>query len=95
MPLRKTRLTMEQLILHLIGDYVIQSHWMAENKTKRDWPAIVHAIVYGSAFLTIVPSFWSLGAIIWSHYFIDRDHLDETQRVVFVLINLTRARVAG
>ncbi len=35
---------MEQLILHLIGDYVTQSDWMAQNKTKRTPPALAHAI---------------------------------------------------
>jgi hypothetical protein len=35
-----------QLILHLIGDYVTQSDWMAQRKTKSTWAAFVHATVY-------------------------------------------------
>ncbi|WP_205679869.1 DUF3307 domain-containing protein [Paenarthrobacter ureafaciens] len=30
------------LLAHLIGDYLIQSDWMASEKTKRWWPAIAH-----------------------------------------------------
>ena len=44
---------MNQLILHLIGDYVTQSDWMAQNKTKSTWAALCHATVYGAPF-----SFW-------------------------------------
>jgi hypothetical protein len=29
---------MNQLLCHLWGDYILQSHWMAENKTKRSKP---------------------------------------------------------
>ncbi len=42
---------MLQLILHLIGDYVTQNGWMANNKTKEWLPAIVHGIVYSIPFL--------------------------------------------
>lgn len=65
---------MEQLILHLFGDYVLQSGWMADNKTKRSWPALVHATVYALPFLLIA----SLQAwvVIWStHFLIDRFRL--------------------
>ncbi len=32
----------ESLLAHLVGDYLIQSDWMATEKVKRWWPAIVH-----------------------------------------------------
>lgn len=62
---------MEQLILHLVGDYVTQSDWMAQNKTKSTWAAFVHASIYSLPFLLIA----SLHAflIIWvTHLLIDR-----------------------
>jgi hypothetical protein len=34
---------MNQLLLHLIGDYVTQSDWMAQNKTK-SFPFIFQSI---------------------------------------------------
>jgi hypothetical protein len=65
---------MEQLILHLIGDYVTQSDWMAQNKTKRMWPALVHAMVYSLPFFLIGSEHaWSV--IFLTHYYIDRFRL--------------------
>lgn len=46
---------MAQLLAHLFGDYILQSDWMAQNKTKRSWPALVHALLYSLCF---VPLCW-------------------------------------
>lgn len=35
---------MIQLIAHLLGDYVIQNNWMASNKTKSTWAAMVRRV---------------------------------------------------
>lgn len=67
---------MIQLILHLIGDYVTQSDWMANNKTKRSFPALVHAIVYSIPFIIVFqPSYLAGSVILWTHFFIDRYRL--------------------
>ena len=42
-------------LAHMVGDYVIQSHWMAVEKTKRWWPAIAHGVTYGLPFLLTPP----------------------------------------
>ena len=34
------------ILAHLVGDYLIQSDWMASEKTKKWWPAIAHGITY-------------------------------------------------
>ena len=65
---------MEQLILHLLGDFVTQSDWMANNKTKRSWPAWCHAVVYSVPFL-VVGSPAAVGVIVGSHFLIDRYRL--------------------
>ncbi len=70
---------MLQLILHLVGDYITQSDWMAQNKTKRDWPALVHAFVYSLPFMFLVryaprPEL-ALGVICATHFLIDRYRL--------------------
>lgn len=65
---------MEQLILHLFGDFVTQSDWMANNKTMRSWPAICHVLVYGLPFL-LIGSCSAVGVICLSHFFIDRFRL--------------------
>lgn len=62
---------MDQILLHLIGDYVSQTHWMAENKTKAHLPALLHATVYSLPFLLIGSPMAVL--VIWAtHFLIDR-----------------------
>lgn len=42
------------LMAHMIGDYFIQNDWMALEKTKRWWPAIVHGTTYALPFIPVV-----------------------------------------
>lgn len=65
----------EILIAHAIGDYVLQSHWMATEKTKRWWPAIVHGVVYTLPFLFITQSLAALAVIAGTHVIIDHYRL--------------------
>lgn len=44
---------MPQLLAHLFGDYILQSDWMTQNKTKRSWPALVHALLYALCFVWV------------------------------------------
>jgi hypothetical protein len=39
-------ITADQILIHAIGDYILQSDWMANEKTKRWFPAACHALVY-------------------------------------------------
>ena len=66
---------MEQLILHLIGDYITQSDWMANGKTSKYLPAMVHATVYSLPFLLLRPSWLAFSVILVTHFFIDRFRL--------------------
>lgn len=63
---------MEQLLLHLIGDYITQTDWMAKEKTKQSFAALTHATVYALPFALIAPSGVALWAIWFTHYLIDR-----------------------
>jgi hypothetical protein len=65
---------MIQLILHLFGDYVTQSHWMAQNKTKAFWPAWIHSFIYSVPFY-FVASVNAWLVILITHFFIDRYRL--------------------
>src|SRR6266496_2158226 len=65
---------MEQLILHLVGDYITQSDWMAVNKGTRPWPALCLVVVYSLPFL-FVGSAWAVGAILLTHFAVDRFRL--------------------
>lgn len=66
---------MIQLILHLVGDYITQSHWMAQNKTKESLPALCHAIIYSLPFLLLRPSIIAWCVIFGTHFLIDRFRL--------------------
>lgn len=63
------------LLLHGVGDYLLQSSWMAETKTKRSgagwWAAFVHAVFYTVPFLVMTTDWRILGVIAGTHLFID------------------------
>jgi len=65
---------MEQLIFHLLGDHVFQSHWMATEKTKRSGVALLHANIYSLPFLMIGSPLAFL-VILVTHFFMDRFRL--------------------
>lgn len=67
-------------ILHLVGDYLTQNDWMAQNKTKVSIIAATHAFIYSAPFLFLFHNpngktnyYWLI--IIVSHFFIDRFRL--------------------
>ena len=66
---------MDQLIAHLVGDYVLQNHWMATRKTKAWWPAVVHVLLYGLPFLLLVDNALQWSVIVGTHLVIDRFRL--------------------
>lgn len=67
--------TVDQLIAHAVGDYVLQSEWMATEKTRRSLPALVHCLFYLLPFLFITQNPATLAVIGGSHFVIDRWHL--------------------
>lgn len=67
--------TADQIVAHLVGDYIIQSHWMATEKTKRSLAAGVHAVTYTLPFLLITLNPWALAIICGTHFLIDRFRL--------------------
>lgn len=60
------------ILAHLVGDYLIQSDWMASEKVKRLWPAVVHGVTYTLPFLFVTQSPWALLVIAGTHIVIDR-----------------------
>lgn len=63
------------LLAHLIGDYLFQTQWMADNKTSRWSPAIWHGITYTLPFIIITHSPFALLVICITHIIIDRFRL--------------------
>lgn len=62
----------EGLIAHLVGDYILQSHWMATEKVKRWFPAALHGLAYTLPFLLIIRNVWALLFIGGTHAVLDR-----------------------
>ncbi|MDH3990903.1 MAG: DUF3307 domain-containing protein [Gammaproteobacteria bacterium] len=67
--------TADQLIAHAVGDYLLQSEWMAQEKTKRSLAAFVHCATYLLPFLFITQNPYTLAVIGGTHFVIDRWHL--------------------
>jgi hypothetical protein len=65
-------ITADQIVAHLVGDYILQSDWMATDKTRRSLAAVVHAATYALPFLLFRPSILALLFIASTHFFIDR-----------------------
>ena len=63
------------IVAHLVGDYCLQSDWMALEKTKRSGAALAHAATYTLPFMLLLPPAhggMGLAFIFISHFVIDR-----------------------
>lgn len=65
-------ITADQLLCHAVGDYVLQSDWMANAKTKRSIACLAHVATYALPFLFLRPSLAALAVIVGTHFAIDR-----------------------
>lgn len=65
-------ITADQIVAHAVGDYILQSDWMATEKTKRTVAALAHVATYALPFLFLSPSPAAMAAIVASHFAIDR-----------------------
>jgi hypothetical protein len=63
------------ILAHLVGDYLLQTDWMAQEKTRRWAPALAHAGTYGLPFLVITRSPLALAVIVGTHAVVDRYRL--------------------
>lgn len=71
---------MIQLLLHGLGDYLIQSDWMALNKKKKNLTGEIacqiHCITYALPFF-LIGNYIQVFLIYITHYIIDRFHIIE------------------
>lgn len=70
---------MHELILHLIGDYVLQTEQMAVRKLHSWRWAIVHALVYSMPFffyLGFINGSWTRGIKAWALIFVTHAVID-------------------
>lgn len=63
------------ILAHLVGDYLIQSHWMAVEKVNKWLPAVLHGLTYTIPYLLITHSLLALAVIAGTHIVIDRFRL--------------------
>jgi hypothetical protein len=62
------------LLGHLVGDYLLQTNWMALNKKRHLWIAAVHSAVWTIAVVVFVPELLSVlavAAVFGSHLLLD------------------------
>ena len=68
-------ITADQLLAHAVGDYVLQSDWMANGKRSRNLAALAHALTYTLPFMFLTLNPISLAVICGTHFLIDRFRL--------------------
>ena len=61
-----------ELLAHLVGDYVIQTDHMAQRKTSESVPALLHAVTYTLPFTVLTRKWQPLAIIAGTHFVIDR-----------------------
>jgi hypothetical protein len=68
----------EQILLHLLGDYITQNHWMSvykvQNNIKGYFAAFLHALIYSLPFL-FIGSYKAVFLIFITHFLIDKFRL--------------------
>jgi hypothetical protein len=84
--------TANQLVAHAIGDYLLQSDWMALKKRTSAFVALVHALTYSLPFLVLTDaSWWAMLVIVSTHAVID--HLGLARFVVYAKNFLAPAHI--
>jgi hypothetical protein len=63
------------VLAHLVGDYLLQSHWMATQKVHRWKPALAHAALYTVPYVLVTQAPLALLVIAGTHAVIDRYRL--------------------
>ena len=66
---------LDPLLAHLAGDYLLQTHHQATEKTRAWGPALAHAATYTAAHLPLTRNWKALAIIGGSHAVIDRYRL--------------------
>ncbi len=68
---------MHWIFAHLIGDFLIQTDWMAQGKKKSSWICLVHVATYMIPFLFTSLNGWQLLLVALQHFLQDRTNFVE------------------
>lgn len=63
---------MDQLLLHILGDYFLQSDYLALNKSKDTKICLIHCLLYTLPFFILTHNILSLLIIFCTHFLFDR-----------------------
>lgn len=69
------------IIGHLVGDYLMQNDWMANNKKKAWQPCAIHcllwtiAVMFFAGWFTRYNSIFIFLVLFWTHYLQDRTNI--------------------
>ena len=63
---------MEFLLAHLVGDFIIQTDWMANGKKRKSLICMIHVITYLLPFFFLQFLWWQLVLIGIQHFIQDR-----------------------
>ena len=63
---------MHPFLAHLIGDFIIQTDWMAKNKKHSSFAALVHVLAYLLPFIFTGLAWWQMLLIGVTHFAQDR-----------------------
>jgi len=64
--------TADQLVAHLVGDFLLQTDWMAREKFRNSLACRLHVVTYTLPFLIITTVPEALLVIAGTHFLIDR-----------------------
>jgi hypothetical protein len=59
------------ILCHLVGDFFIQTDWMARNKRVKPWVCAMHAVTYALPFILVGISPLQGGLTAFTHYAVD------------------------
>lgn len=64
------------IFAHFVGDFVLQSRWMAENKGSHSWLMITHCVLYtGAVSIALLllggTTRFAIPIIFWTHFLLD------------------------
>ena len=65
-------ITGDQIIAHFVGDYILQSDWMVQHKSRKWSAAFIHVVFYTLPFLFLTTDPLVLSVIAGTHMVIDR-----------------------
>lgn len=76
------------IIGHLVGDYILQNDWMAQNKKKSSWPCVVHCFLWTCSIMMFTgwgrhQGWW--GWIIMAALFVPHFIQDRTQIIGWMM----------